>query len=125
MGTIPVVAAVVVGVALVVAGGSKLAAGGAWPEQARGMGAPSWAVPIVPWIELVVGAALVTQLARRAAAVAAIVLLVAFSALIARLLRRGEHPPCACFGSWSLGPIGPRHLVRNAALLALAIVALA
>ena len=125
MGPLPVVAAVLVGVALVVAGGSKLAAGGAWPEQARGMGAPRWVVPLVPWVELAVGAALVTQLARRAAALAAIALLVAFSVLIARLLRRGEHPPCACFGSWSLEPIGPRHLVRNAALVALAVVALA
>ena len=118
------IAAIVVGLAFVVAGGSKIAAGGAWPMQARGLGAPAWAIPIVPWIELVVGAVLVVQLARRPAAIAAIGLLIVFTALIVSRLRRGEHPPCACFGALSATPIGIRHVVRNAVLVAFALLAL-
>ncbi len=116
------VASVLLGIAFVVAGGSKLAAGAAWPAQARGLGAPSWTVPLLPWVELVVGASLVTQLARRPAAIVAAVLLVAFTALIAVRLRQGRRPPCACFGAWSTRPIGALDLVRNAVLLALAVL---
>jgi uncharacterized membrane protein YphA (DoxX/SURF4 family) len=122
---IPVVASVVLGAAFVLAGGSKLAAGEHWPAQARGLGAPRWSIPLVPWVELAVGAVLVAQLARRPAAAAALALLVAFTALIAMRLREGRHPPCACFGAWSARPLGTGHLVRNGLLIALAAVALA
>lgn len=121
---IATVAAIVLGVAFVVAGGSKLAAGKAWPAQARGLGAPDWVVPFVPWVELGLGALLIVQVARRPAAIAAIVLLSVFTVLIAARLRRGEHPPCACFGAWSASPIGPGHLIRNAGLIACGVLAL-
>jgi uncharacterized membrane protein YphA (DoxX/SURF4 family) len=117
-------AAVVVGISFVVAGGSKLAAGESWPSQAKGLGAPRWTIPIVPWVELALGAALIAQLWRRASAALAIALLLAFTAMIANRLRQGEHPPCACFGAWSASPIGPGHLLRNAALIAVAAIAL-
>ncbi len=45
------------------------------------------------------------------------VLLVAFTAGIAGVLLRGKDQSCNCFGS-TTAPIGPRHVVRNAALLA-------
>jgi uncharacterized membrane protein YphA (DoxX/SURF4 family) len=122
---IAVVASVVLGVAFVVAGGSKLAAGEQWPAQARGLGAPQWSIPIVPWMELALGAVLVAQVARRAAAIAALAVLVAFTGLIVMRLREGRHPPCACFGAWSAKPLGVGHVVRNAVLAALAVVALA
>lgn len=124
MNTVATVAAVLVGVAFVVAGGSKLAAGRGWPVQAAGMGVPGWLAAAVPWAELAVGALLIVQLAEPWPAIASIVLLAAFSVLIARLLAAGRHPPCACFGAWSATPIGPVHLARNAALLAVAVVAL-
>ncbi len=118
-----VVAAVLVGLVFVVAGASKLAAGPAWPANARELGAPDWAIPIVPWVEMIVGAALAVQLAEPVPAVAALVLLAVFSALIVARLRVGERPTCACFGQWSASPLGTHHLVRNAVLAALAIVA--
>lgn len=124
MDRIATVAAVIVGLSFVVAGASKLASGRAWPEQARGLGAPAVVIPILPWAELALGAALIVQLARRLSAAIAIVLLVAFTALIAHRLRQGRHPPCACFGAWSATPIGVRHLLRNAALTALACIAM-
>jgi uncharacterized membrane protein YphA (DoxX/SURF4 family) len=118
-------AAVALGAAFVVAGGSKLAAGPAWAEQARGLGAPPIVVRVLPFVEIVVGAALITSLGQRAAAAVALVLLAAFTALIVVRLAQGRHPPCACFGAWSATPIGPMHVVRNVALMALAVLALA
>ena len=120
---VSLVASVVLGAAFVVAGASKLAAGPVWPEQARGLGAPSWAIPVVPWFELVLGAALVARVAPRPLALVALGLLVAFTILLAARLREGRHPPCACFGAWSARPLGPGHLVRNAGLIVLAVLA--
>jgi uncharacterized membrane protein YphA (DoxX/SURF4 family) len=122
--TVSSVAAVVLGATFVLAGAAKVAAGSMWRAQAVQLGAPAWVAPIVPWAELLVGAALVSQLAEPVAAALALAMLLAFTALIGVRLARGEHPPCACFGAWSATPVGPRHLVRNAALLIVGIVAL-
>lgn len=124
MDTVALIASIVVGAAFVVAGGSKLAAGGSWPSQARGLGAPDWTIPFVPWVELAVGALLIAQWFPPWPAVAALVLLLAFSALIVNALARGRRPPCACFGAWSAKPIGAGHLVRNGVLIVLAVVAM-
>lgn len=124
MSTVGTVAAVVLGLAFLLAGASKVAAGRTWPVTARAMGAPAFTVPFVPWAELAVGAALVAQLAVPFAAVAALVLLVAFTVLIAIRLADDERPACACFGTWSAEPIGPVHLVRNGVLIALAVLAM-
>lgn len=121
---IPIVAAVVVGIVFLVAGGSKIAAGPEWPVQARGLGAPAFVIPVVPWVEILIGAVLVVQVARRPAAAAAIVMLAVFTVLIVGQLARGHRPPCACFGAWSAKPLGPGHVVRNTVLLVLAVVAL-
>ena len=125
MTTAATVAAVVLGLAFLLAGGSKLAAGRAWPQQARELGAPAFVVPLLPWLEVAIGAALVVQLAEPVPAIAALVLLVAFSVLIALRLAQGRRPVCACFGAWSATPIGPRHLIRNGALIAVGVLALA
>ena len=52
---------------------------------------------------------------RRCPAIAAAVLLVAFSVAIARQLVDGRHPPCACFGAWSQTPArrGPPRAQRR------------
>lgn len=118
------VASVVVGVALLTAGASKLAAGPTWPVTARAMGAPAFTIPVVPWVELAVGAMLVVQFAVPFPAIAALVLLVGFTTLIVIRMSGGERPPCACFGSWSPEPIGRTHVVRNLVLMALAALAM-
>lgn len=117
-------AAILLGLAFLVAGGSKLAAGPGWAEQARGLGAPAVVIPVLPWFELVLGAVLVVQVAPIVAAVVALGLLVAFTVLIVRRLAEGRHPPCACFGAWSAKPLGWGHVARNVALIALGVVAL-
>lgn len=124
MQTIAVVAAVALGLAFLVAGGAKIAAGPAWPEQARDLGAPRFVALVLPWLEIGVGAALVTQLATPVAAAIAIGMLLAFSGAIALRLAQGRRPVCACFGRWSAKPIGPSHLARNALLIALGLLAL-
>ncbi|GAA2397545.1 methylamine utilization protein MauE [Actinomadura vinacea] len=48
-------------------------------------------------------------------------LLVAFTAAIAASIRRGRRATCRCFGPSSV-PLGPRHLVRNGALFACAVL---
>ena len=124
MGAVGLIASIVIGLAFVLAGASKLALGRAWPEQARGFGTPAWAAVVVPWVELAIGAALVTQLAEPIAALAAIGILLLFTALIVRHLVAGRAPECACFGAWSAKPIGTGHLVRNTVLLTVAVLAL-
>ena len=124
MDTVALVASVVLGIAFVVAGGSKIAAGPSWPTQARGLGAPTWVIPAVPWIEIAVGAMLIVQFGAPWPSLAALVMLIAFTVLIAVALAHGRRPPCACFGAWSAKPIGGGHLVRNGALMVLALLSL-
>lgn len=120
-----VVASIVLGGLFLLAGASKVAAGEAWPRQARELGAPAPVVPFLPWLEISVGALLASQLAPAPVAIVAIVILVAFTALIVGRLAQGRRPPCACFGAWSAKPIGPSHVARNVAMIALAVVTIA
>ena len=46
-------------------------------------------------------------------------MLVVFTAWIVVHLVRGEHPPCACFGSLSAAPLSWWHVARNASSLVL------
>jgi len=116
------VASIVLGAVFLLAGGSKIAAGPAWPRQAVELGAPRAVAMVVPWWELGLGALLVAQVARRPVAVAALATLIAFTAMIALRLSQGRRPPCACFGAWSAKPIGIGHIARNAAFAAIAVV---
>lgn len=77
----------------------------------------------VPVVELAVAALLV--LTPGWGGVVAAALLAAFTAVLVRVLRNpdGLTPSCACFGGSNRSPVSSRHLVRNAALLALAFVA--
>ena len=124
MSAVGLVASILLGVVFLVSGGSKLAAGPAWPEQARGLGAPSLVVPMLPWFEIVLGAVLVTQLVPTLAAAVALLVLAGFTVLILRRLAEGQRPPCARFGAWSAKPLGRGHVVRNLCFMGLAVVAL-
>ena len=118
------VASILLGIVFLVSGASKIAAGPAWPDQARGLGAPAVVIPVVPWVEIALGAVLAMQVAPLAAAVVALLVLAAFTTLIIRRLRQGQHPPCACFGTWSTKPLGAGHVARNVGFMALAVVSL-
>ena len=124
MSAVGLVASIALGVVFLVSGGSKIAAGPAWPQQAADLGAPAIVVPILPWFEIVLGAILVMQLAPVAAAVAALGVLAVFTVLIVRQLSQGRHPPCACFGAWSAKPLGTGHVARNSGFMVLGVLAL-
>ena len=124
MAAVGLVASFLLGFVFLVSGATKIAAGPAWPEQARGLGAPSFVVPVLPWFEIVLGAVLVMQVVPVLAAVTALVVLVLFTALIARRLAQGQHPPCACFGTLSTKPLGRGHVIRNVGFMVLAVAAL-
>jgi len=114
-------AGAIVGAVLIVAGVAKLTSRG-WPSQARAIGAPSWAVRVVPVVEIAVGAALVAGVPY--AGWAALVLLGGLSVFLAVALLRGVEAPCACFGSMSARPVSWWSVARNLVLMVLAVVSL-
>jgi len=60
-----------------------------------------------------------------AASVVALAMLVVFTAVIAATLRRGEAPPCNCFGAAQATPIDRRTVWRNVGLAGIALATLA
>jgi len=90
-----VVASVLLGAVFVISGVLKLSAPSQWRTQSADLGVPGVVAAVLPILELVVGALLIAQLARRAAAVAAGLLLVAFTMLLIVRLVQGRRPPCA------------------------------
>ncbi len=74
----------------------------------------------LPLAELAVAVLLVPEPTAVAGAIAALVLLAAFSAAIARVLLRGEQPDCNCMGQVHSTPVGAGTLARNATLAVVA-----
>jgi Methylamine utilisation protein MauE len=116
---VSVVASVLLGVVMLIAGASKVASQ-TWPTQAANLGVPRQLALAVPWVELMLGAGLIVQLAPVAFGGAAAALLVSFTALLMSLLIRGQRPPCACFGGRTPRPISWLSAARNLGMLALA-----
>jgi uncharacterized membrane protein YphA (DoxX/SURF4 family) len=116
------IASVALGVVLVVAGVAKSMDPG-WSAKAPQLGVPHVIVRVLPFVELILGALLVTGMAEPYAALAAAAVLVAFTLFLLVRLAQGRRPPCACFGARSTKPIGPGSVVRNVVLIALALVA--
>ena len=115
-------AGAVLGLVLLVAGIAKRVDRG-WPAAARALGAPAWAIAPLPWVEIGLGAMLISGLLRPWPAALAAVLLVLFTVLVVVNLARGRRPPCACFGARSHEPISALSVLRNVGLLGLAAVA--
>lgn len=117
----------VVGVVFIFAGIQKLLAGIEWLVQAKQLRPPRITepiVPLVPYIELIVGGLLIAGLQEILTRIAAIILLSSFTALLVARLAAGERPPCACFSFRSTRPIGWSNVTRNAGLLALLIASI-
>src|SRR4051812_5519277 len=117
-----VVANVVLGLTFLWAGGAKLVAGPLWMKQAADMDVPRALAFPVPYVELVLGVLLVTQLFSPWPAVAAGLLLLSFTVVIVRRIQDGSRPPCACFGARSTRPLGAVHVLRNIGLLTVAAI---
>ena len=117
-----VIASVILGGVMCIAGGSKVAMGKRWPVEAESLGAPKAIAPIVPWVEIALGALLIVQLKPEVVGSLSLVLLVTFTLLIVRQLQKGHRPVCACFGSWSSKPLSGKHVARNVGFIALALI---
>lgn len=96
-------------------------------RAAADLGVPTRVAPVVgtllPFVELAVAIGLVVLSDARVAAVAAAVLLAAFTALVAANLAHGRSPVCRCFGDVGrAAPISTATVARNAALLVMALV---
>lgn len=115
-----VVASLVLGAVFIVSGVTKIASPAQWRTQSADLGVPAPIATVVPFLELAVGALLVSQLARSLAALAAGVLLITFTILLVVRIAQGRRPPCACFGALSTKPIGWGNVVRNVVFLVLA-----
>jgi peroxiredoxin/uncharacterized membrane protein YphA (DoxX/SURF4 family) len=96
-------------------------------RQAVGdFGVPLRWVPTVAWClsiaEAIIAVGVLLPWVSGVAALAALLLLGVFTVVIVRLLRRGEHPSCACFGAASATPIGPKIMARNGLFAVLAVL---
>ena len=121
------VCASVVGVVFIFAGIQKLLAGIEWLVQAKQLRPPRIAqpfVPMVPYIELVLGGLLIVGVQEVPVRITSIVLLSIFTALLIFRLAAGERPPCACFSFRSTRPIGWSNVTRNAGLIAVLVASI-
>lgn len=103
-----------------VAGVAKLADLPGTRRAAESFGIPPRLSPAVaillPLAELAIAAALLPAATARWGALAAIVLLLAFSVATARVLRNGTTVDCNCFGGLAQTEVGRGTLVRNSVL---------
>lgn len=76
----------------------------------------------LPAVELVIGVCLLTGVATKAAAWGAAVLLGGFTIAAAVVLARGERTGCGCFGRYFEQLISPKIIIRNLALVGLALL---
>jgi uncharacterized membrane protein YphA (DoxX/SURF4 family) len=76
----------------------------------------------LPAAELAVATALLPLASARAAALAALVLLLIFLTAIIGNLSQGRKPDCRCFGQLRAAPIGASTVVFNVALIAVALL---
>lgn len=118
-------AAIVVGAVFVYAGVAKALSGREWPRAASRLGVPRVLAVAVMLAEVVIGLGMVLGDSwREGFLVAGALLLLAFTVLLAKHLRSGHRPPCACFGGASQRPIGARDVVRNVSLFVVVVIAI-
>jgi peroxiredoxin len=118
------VARLLIGIVFATAGVAKLADLAGSRRALEEFGLPrTFASPagtILPLVEIAVAAALIPVASGWWGAVAALALLVVFTAGIAFTLFAGRRPDCHCFGQLYSAPIGSGTLVRNGVMIALA-----
>lgn len=75
---------------------------------------------VIPWVELIAGAALVLGLWSRAAALTIALALAAFIAGLVSVIARGIDASCSCFGNlnlFCLSAVGACQVIRNSVML--------
>ncbi|MFN6964094.1 MAG: MauE/DoxX family redox-associated membrane protein [Pyrinomonadaceae bacterium] len=113
-------------VVFAVAGFAKLADLAGAEKAASGFGIPErWARPyavLLSALEIVIAGSLLSTATSFYGAVAAAQLLIIFIAGMAYQLYKGRTPDCHCFGQLYSKPVSKLSVLRNAALLAIALV---
>jgi uncharacterized membrane protein YphA (DoxX/SURF4 family) len=79
---------------------------------------------LIPWIELVVGLALVLGVRARAGSLAAGVLMIIFTVAVGQAVARGLDIECGCFGTGDGARVGFLKLLEDGVYLALAAIGL-
>lgn len=122
------IAQVALSAVFAVSGGAKLLDRSGTRAAVQGFGLPRvLAGPIaiaLPIVELALALALLTG-PMIVASLVAITLLTVFTVLVGRVVRLGRAPACACFGSASTEPVSGRTIIRNLALLVVALLTFA
>jgi uncharacterized membrane protein YphA (DoxX/SURF4 family) len=80
---------------------------------------------ILPWVEVVVGACLLTGFVSRGASLVSVMLLAVFVAAMAYAYHMGYDTQCGCFTTKADDAISPATFVRDGGLLLLAVAVLA
>ncbi len=129
MASVVLVLRVGLAVVFVTAGLAKLADLRSFRQTLRGFGVSepvaNVSARLVPIAELATAVALLPQPSARWGGVAALILLGVFIGGIANALRNGRRPDCNCFGQLASSRVGPRTLIRNGVLAAMAAVVVA
>jgi len=86
-----------------------------------GLPAPALLAPVVIVVELLLAVGLLVRPGW--AGLAAVGVLAAFTVVLVELRQRGNLAPCHCFGARLETPVGRAELLRNAALITLAVLA--
>jgi uncharacterized membrane protein YphA (DoxX/SURF4 family) len=113
---------IVLGITFLMSGIGKLASG-EWPAVAKRFGTPTRVIPLLPPIEIILGALLVMQLGGPWVPLVTLAVLLVFTAAITVHVLRKDEVPCGCFGEGIAKSVSPATIARNVALCALTVVA--
>ena len=127
MTTSGAIAAVALGLVFEWSGVAKLASREAWQVEGTPFSTgrrvfDGLVRSVLPWLEVAVGGLLILRVVPDVAAIIAGVMLVAFTAVLVRVLASGQRPPCMCFGAVRARPVSWFNVVRNVALVVVACV---
>ena len=113
------ICAALVGAVLALAGASKVTSWNQWRANARQQHLWTAVAVGLPFLELILGAALVVLKPAAIALGLATLLLVVFTSFLALQVSIKSQVPCACFGTRVNRPPSWRDVVRNLGLIAL------
>lgn len=123
---LPLAGRLLLAVVFTIAGVTKLRDRPGTRRSLESFGVPPTLAPaagvVLPILELVVAAALLSVPTAAYGAAAALGLLGIFVVAIAINLAKGRAPDCHCFGQLHSAPVGPRILVRNGLLAVVAFI---
>ena len=117
-------AGIMVGAVLVISGAAKLA-DRRWQDREIQLGSPKWILPFLPYVEIVIGALVAVRVQRIVIGAIAVGLFAVFTIFLLVKWDERKGEPCNCLGMLSTRPASKKTILRNLALLSLAVAAAA